>query len=189
MSASIIEPGLGNEWDLGQILTERVQPTDSVEVYLSEAASYAKDKLTKQLATVTEDVIVKQIEESLTEAEASLAATKYTFHLTGVPSRMRDDIYSKAMVEVPVKPTNLLGGDDAENAKKRTRVANVLTWLAQIVAIENPLGEKNYEFSREVMESVYDGLPHAARESVNRAIAELTKASERFTVGSQNQDF
>lgn len=184
----IQEPGLGDEWDLGEVLQERPQPTTSVVVYLSEEASYTKAKLTEAHAKATGEE-AERIEGLLAEADAALEACKYTIHLTAVPSRMREDISSKALARFPIKPDPIWGRDDPTNMQERIKYENSLIWLAQITGVTNPRGQSKETWDQPSMDKFCEALPTTAQKAVDSAIGELTKAAEKFTVGSANLDF
>lgn len=179
-----------NEWDLFEVLAERAQPTTSVPVYLNEVASYAKGELIKQkAATPDKEVsIIEALDEKIAEAEALLAKSRYTVHLTAIPSRMREDLASKAMHQHPLK-LNIMGQDDPENSLARQKYNNELLWHAQIIGIENPEGKKNNQFTLEQIVQFGDALPTNAWKAVDAAIGNLTKDAEQFTADSQNLDF
>src|SRR5690606_14388489 len=98
----MMEENFAEEWDLGDVISERKQPTDSVDIYLNEVASFAKAKL-MQAHTNASAEAVKAIDEQLDQIEKDLDASRYTVHVTAVPSRMREDIASKALARYPLK--------------------------------------------------------------------------------------
>lgn len=179
-----------NEWDLFEVLAERAQPTSHVSIYLNEVASYAKGELIKQkLATPDKEVsIIEALDEKIAEAEELLAKSRYVVYLTAIPSRMREDFASKAMHKFPLK-LNIMGQDDPENSLDRQKYNNELLWHAQIIAIENPEGKTNTQFTLEQIVQFGDALPTAAWKAIDTAIGNLTKDAEKFTADSQNLDF
>lgn len=177
----------GDSWDLSEVLAERAQPTDEVVIYLNEVASFAKSKLLKSLKGLKGealDVVNAEIEE----LEKDLERTKYVVHVKGVPSRMREDIASKAMHAFPIKP-GVFGQDDPENAKQRMIRENELVWHAQIFDVVNPRGAHKRDWTFEEMQNFANSLPTAAQKAIDSKINEVTKASEEFTVGSKDQNF
>ena len=176
------------EWDLGEVLTDRAQPTDEVTVYLNEVAAYAKSKLTEVLAKTTEPAEVKKLEKQLADIEKDLEASKYTIHLTGIPTRMSENLVSKAMHEFPLK-LDFMGRDDPENAMNRLKAQNNLLWNAQITNVVNPKGASKRSWSVEETEQFAGQLPVSAQNAVDEKIKELAKRVNDFTVKSQSIDF
>lgn len=177
----------GAEWDLGEVLAERAQPTETVEVYLNEVASHAKVQLTKKSAKAAPEEVA-DLDAALAEVEAQLEKTKYTVHITAVPSRMREDITSKAMAKHPIRP-NIMGQDDMENARVRRQLENDMIWHAQIVDVVNPAGQSRKSWTFEQIQEFSKALPTAAQNAIDSAIRKLTEDAEKFTTGSQSQDF
>jgi hypothetical protein len=188
IDAAPIDEFAEGEWDLGEILVERKQPKDSVTVYLSEAASYARVQLQKEYARTKDGEKLSKLEDAIAEVDAELEKYKYVIHLTAVPPRMREDISSKALSQVPMK-LDLFGRDDPSNAKARIEYENILVWLAQIEKVVNPRGQLRTSFTLEQMQAFTDALPIKAQKAVDEAIAALSKAAEEYTVRSQNVDF
>lgn len=101
---------------------------------------------------------------------------------------MREDIASKAMSQIPIKP-NLLGSDDPNNAIQRQKLENDMTWHAQITDVVNPKGLHKREWTFEEMQKFSESMPTNVQKTVDDAIRDLTKAAEAFTVASKNADF
>jgi hypothetical protein len=189
MSDETITDPFGDEWDLGEVLAERAQPTDTVTIFLNEAASYAKAQLLKALSKggIPPEEREK-MEDQIAEWDKQLDERKYVIHLTAVPSRMREDIQSKALSEHPIKP-NLLGQDDPLNARARMIRENELIWLAQITKVVNPVGKVKAHWTEEEMRRFSESLPSKAQDRVDKKIKELTAQAEEYTVRAQNLDF
>jgi hypothetical protein len=179
---------LGNGWDLQEVLAERKQPTKTVAVFLNEVASYGKAELLVIHAKTTDAEALKIIDDELSNLEADLEASKYTIHITAVPSRMREDIASKAMHAHPIK-SNFMGQDDSANALERQKYENELVWAAQVFRVDNPQGQSKTSWTFEEMKQFAESLPTAAQRAVDAAIRELTVAAEKFTVESKTSDF
>lgn len=174
-------------WDLGDVVAERTQPTKTINVFLNEAASYTKAELTQSLASAKGDE-VKAIESTIAEINKELEATKYQVIITAVPSRMREDIHSKALHKVPMR-LDMLGRDDPLNAIERMDHENLLIWTAQIVDVINPKGLHKTNWDEVQMDSFIKALPSAVQTRIDESIQKLTKDAERFTVESQGIDF
>jgi len=174
-------------WDLGEVLAERAQPVDTVTIYLDELASFTKAGLMKAKPKGEKDILAWQI--AMDEVDAILEEKKYVIHLTAIPSRMREDIHTKAMVEKPIRPTGLFGQDEPENAVARQKIENNLIWHAQITNVVNPRGLSRKNWTLEEIAAFSDSLPTAVQTAVDEAIKGLTVAAEEFTVKSKNADF
>lgn len=184
----IQQPSLAEEeWDLVEAITERQQPKAKLSVYLNEVASARKDALLKRQAKLKAGEELDAVERELEQVEEEIQASKYIIYLTGLPSRMREDIASKAMHEVPLK-LDMLGRDDPLNALKRKQRENLLSWVAHIEDVERN-GKHRRNWTEEQMEAFMDSLPTAVQNAIDNTIKELTTSSERFTADSASPDF
>lgn len=186
--SEIVEPSMGDEWDLGDVIQDRVQPTTVVNVYLNEAASYAKAEILAEHGKAKPEQIA-EFDKALAEIEEQLQASKYQIHLTAVPSRMREDISSKALAKFPIKPDPLWQRDDQQNALERKKYENSLVWLAQITNVVNPRGQSKKSWDQPSMDKFCEALPTAAQNAIDKAIVDLTKKAEQFTIDSASADF
>lgn len=183
----------GPEWDLGEVLAERKQPVTTVDILLNEAASYAKAELLSAHANVTGDTAKDKeklagIEKTIAETNELLEKSKYIVHLTGVPSRLREDISSKAQSKFPIQ-RNIMGQEDYAVQLERMKYENNLVWLAQITNVINPAGASKKTWTEETMGEFIKALPTKAQQTVDEAIRDLTEKSEQYTVASKNVDF
>lgn len=175
------------EWDLAEVLVERKQPKAKLSIYLAEQASARKVSLLKRQAKLKAGEELDAVERELEQVEKEIQASKYIIYLTGVPSRMREDISSRAMADFPFK-LDFLGRDDPANARERQKRENLLIWLAQIEDVERN-GKHRRNWTQEQMEEFMASLPTAVQNMVDLTIKELTESSERFTAESANADF
>lgn len=175
------------EWDLGEVLRERPQPRAKLAIYLAEEASARKHYLLERMDKTKEPEEIEKIQAQIDEVEAEIQASKYILHLTAVPSRMREDIASKAMHAYPMK-LDPLGRDDMANAIARKDYENLLIWVAQIEDVERN-GKHRRNWNEETMKQFMDSMPTAVQKMVDGTIKALTTASERFTIESANPDF
>lgn len=179
---------MSDEWDLGEVLSERNQPRDTVNVFLNEAASYAKAQLVKAHAKAPKDK-VEEIEAELKKVDEMLENSRYVIHITALPSRMREDIHSKALAKFPMKPDPLWGRDDAENTRQRNIYENNLLWHAHITDVVNPLGKSKSTWTVEEIERFSQSLPSAVQIGIDTAIRELNKQAEEYTLVAKSIDF
>lgn len=188
-------------WDLADVVSEnpRLQPTEEVTVYLNEVAAYAKSKVQDALDKAKDPKEIEKLTKKLDEVNAELEATAYTIHLTGIPSRMREDINSKAMSEHPYR-LDFMGRDEPANAQARMTRENALLWHAQVVDVVNTAGAHKRDWT--VGEKQLDGsytegsidlfirqLPTSAQVAVDTAIKELAVRVNQFSVASKSPDF
>lgn len=179
----------GETWDLLEVVSERAQPKDTVSVYLNEIASYAKGEIMKEMVAKKDDLeALGTLSAELEKIEAQLEATKYTLHITAIPSRMREDIASRAMQEFPLK-LDLLGRDDPINAIARNKHETKLSWHAQVYDIVNPKGLHKNDFTLEQMNQFAEALGTEAQKAVDRAIESINKRAEEYSVASKSVDF
>jgi hypothetical protein len=188
MNDFIDNPTEDFEWDIREILVERKQPSDTITVYLSEELSYAKSVAEEALESMDTNnaEAVAVIEAELANINEQLESVKYTFHLTNVPSRMREDFSSKALAEHPQKYTNLYTD---ENAVPRMRAETLLLWHALITGVTNPKGQTRHVWSPKEIESLYDQMPSFAKGVINDSINSLKNRSEQHTAKSKSADF
>lgn len=174
-----------NEWDLADVLADRAQPKDEVAIYLNESASFAKTEIVKSMEKASDDELEKY-EAALDKVNAELEASKWVVHIQGIPSRMREDIHSRALADFPLKNPTLFTD---ENVEERNTRENNLAWLAQITDVVNPKGQHRSVWTLEEMGQFYAKLTDAAKSVISRKIAGLTKASEQYTIDSKDSDF
>lgn len=189
-------------WDLTDVISDRAQPTDEVKVYLNEVAAYAKSKIQDKLDRASKGKNVKEIEsltKQLEEVDAELEATAYTIHLSGIPSRMREDINSKALSEYPYN-VDLMGRDNPANARLRMERENALLWHAHVVDVVNPKGAHKRDwaigqklpdgsYEKASMDLFIESLPTSAQVAVDEAIKDLAVRVNTFSVASKSPDF
>ena len=186
---TISDPSMDDgEWDLGEVLTERPQPKDEVVVYLNEVAAYAKSKLRELHSITTDSKELKEIEGQLEGIEKDLEASRYTVHLTGIPSRMTENLVSEALHKFPLK-LDFMGRDDPINALDRMKHQNNLLWNAQITSVVNPSGKSKKSWSIEETQAFATGLPVSVQNAIDAKIKELADRVNDFTVKSQSVDF
>lgn len=178
---------LGDEWDLGEVLTERAQPTETVTIYLNEVASYEKGKLLEAQSKATPEEVT-EIDTALSKVEAELENSKFIIHLTALPSRMREDIASKALHEFPIQ-RDFMGQDNPINQLNRMKKEQNLLWHAQVTNVVNPLGKSRRAWTYEQMEKFSESIPTAAQRAVDAALLDLTNRAEQYTVASKSADF
>lgn len=190
------------EWDLNDVISDRAQPTEEVKIYLNEVAAYAKSKIQESIDKATKAKKLDEVErltKKLDEVNAELEATAYTVHLTGVPSRMREDIASKALSEYPFK-LDLMGRDDPANAQKRLERENALLWHAQVTDVVNASGQhkRDWTVGTKMPDGSYEdgtidlfigNLPTSAQVAVDNAIKQLAARVNQFSVASKSPDF
>lgn len=190
------------DWDLNDVISERAQPTDEVTVYLNEVAAYAKSKIQDAIDKATKAKDMKEVEtltKKLDEVNADLESSAYTIHLTGVPSRMREDIASRALSEYPFK-VDLMGRDEPANAQKRLQRESALLWHSQVVDVVNAKGQHKRDWTvgeKQPDGSYKDGtidlfignLPTSAQVAVDTAIKQLAARVNQFSVASKTPDF
>lgn len=179
---------LGDGWDLQEVLAERKQPKKTVVIFLNEVASFGKAELMAVHAKTTDAEVLKILDDELSNLEADLEASKYTVHITAIPSRMREDIASKAMHAHPIK-ANFMGQDDSANALDRQKLENELVWAAQVFRVDNPKGQSKTSWTFDEMKQFAESLPTVAQRTIDTAIRDLTVAAEKFTVESKTSDF
>lgn len=181
------EENMAEEWDLAEALVERPQPTDKIAIHLNEVASFAKAKLVELHASASPEG-VEEIDKELDKIEEELKKSRYVIHIKAVPSRMREDISTKALGKFPLK-LNMFGQDDSVNALERMRYENDLVWHAQIFNVENPAGKSRTSWTFEQMQAFAQSLPTNAQQAIDAKIKEVTELAQQYSVASKDIDF
>lgn len=177
-----------DEWDLVEVISERAQPEESVEIFLNEMASYAKAQLLEARDRSKDAKAIALINKQLDGVEKEIESKKYVVHITAIPSRMREDIASRAMHEVPVT-ADWTGRDNAENQMKRTILENDMLWNAQITRVVNPAKAVKSTWTLEETQTFKNSIPIAARNSITEAIGNLNNKAEQYTAKGKSIDF
>ena len=180
---------MGAEWDLGEILAERKQPTAEVDVYLNEFASYAKAKLVEHTtsATLSSEEHLK-LEAEIEALDAEIDSKHYVITVAAIPSRMQEDIQSDAFHAFPIK-VDFIGRDDAQNQIDRTKSQNLAIWHAQIKNVLNPAGQSKRTWTLEEVGRLRSALPVKAQTAIDDAIKDINEKAEQYTIKSKSVDF
>ena len=180
---------MGAEWDLGEILTERKQPTAEVDVYLNEFASYAKAKLVDHMtsAKLSPEELLK-LEAEVEALDAEIESKHYLITVAAIPSRMQEDIQSEAFHAFPIK-VDFIGRDDAQNQIDRTKHQNLAIWHAQIKDVVNPTGQSKKSWTLEEIGRLRSALPVKAQLAVDDVIKDINEKAEQYTTKSKSVDF
>jgi hypothetical protein len=176
---------MGDEWDLSEVIAERIQPEDEVSFYLDEYSAYVKSQLVEKLGKATPEE-KPEIEAELEQINATLKAKKYTVHLKGTPSRMREDAHSKALAAYPVKNATLMTD---ENASARVRYENDILWHMHITDVVNGSGGHKQNWSLEEIQGFATNIPTSAQNLIDAAIKKLATRVNEFTIASQDSNF
>ena len=177
-----------NEWDLGEIIAERVQPTETVSFYLNEELLYHKSILLDALDRARDPEKIEEINQRVEGVNSALENSKYTVVLHGIPRRMREDLETKALSEHKIRP-DFMGNDDVMNALARQERTHILLWINQIESITNPRGQVNRNWDDESMTRIYKAFAGPGRDKINATIDDLQKRVDKFTLASMDLDF
>ena len=180
---------MDSEWDLGEILTERKQPSEEVDVYLNEFASYAKAKLVEhtESAGLSPEERLK-LEGQIEALDAEIESKHYVITVAAIPSRMQEDIQSDAYHKFPIKP-DFIGRDDTQNQIDRMKFQNLAIWHAQIKNVVNPAGQSKMSWTSEEVDRLRSALPIKAQSAVDSAIKDINEKAEQYTTKSKSVDF
>lgn len=186
-----VEDEAGNvmsNWDLTAVLADRQMPTAVVNVYLNEYASHAKSQLMKAHATAKPEG-VEELDAKIAEVDKALQESKYEVHLEAIPSRMREDIHSRALHEYPNK-RNVVGQPaDDDPTIERIKYENDLLWVACIRKLVTPSGDVFEAPTKDDVTALSSGLSSSACILIDQKIQGLHQDSERYTADSKNPDF
>jgi len=180
---------MGDEWDLSEVIAERIQPEDEVSFSFDVAAAYRKSQLLQKLASETDDDKKEEIRAQLEECEEKLKASRYTVKLKGIPRRMREDINSKMLHQFPLEGREALGVPDAERNTLRKNFENNLLWHAQITDVINPSGLSKRNWTVEQIDAFSEQIPSGGVRAIDAKIRELAEKVDQFIMGSQDPNF
>lgn len=172
--------------DLGALLAGVELPTDTVDVYMNAAISYAITKNRKEMQSATKERKAELEKEYESLVKAGLA-TRLTVNLKAVPREVRKALIEQSFEKFP-REYNFMGGVIPESARDDYH-AN-LRWAAHITGLVGPNGEEGAAPTPEQIADFRAKAPDAAIDAIEEAIVNLeTGAKSGFETLAQEHGF
>lgn len=176
--------------DLAALLAGNEHPTETVEVYMSEAIGYAVYKARKEVerATILQDKdALEAAENELSELIEAGKKVRLTVHIQGINKGLRKSIIRKSLDKFPAEYDFL--GRLTPNQDRDTYHANLM-WAAMVTKLVGPDGSEGGAPTPEEAETFRDQAPDAATDAIERAIETLTEgAKSGFETLAQEHGF
>lgn len=177
-------------FDIAEALTGRGYPEVEVHFFIDEASAISLGRAEKQLTqlallgkTEEHDALEKTVED----LKASLRSQRYTYHLRGIPNKIRQDALAKAFEKYPRK-RNALGIEEEDD--ERDNYYTTLLWQAMTVKIVAPTGAVQVNPPLETIQQIRDFAPVAALDQISQGIQELSNGVRSgFEAAAQDTDF
>lgn len=170
--------------DLGALLAGIELPTDTVDVYMNAAISYA---LGKNRTEAKKSGSTKELEKEYRELVEAGLKSRLTFHLQAVPKGILSSLINKAYEKFP-KDYNFMGGVIQE--PERDDFHANLRWAAHITKMVGPNGEEAPAPTPEQVAQFRDQAPKAAVDAVENAIVALEESARTgFETLAQEHSF
>lgn len=167
------KPGTFN---LVERLMGRNMPKDDVVVYFDEQSGYEREKVAFALSQETDEAKVKELNDKLDELDATLAESKYTFHMTGISHKTYDEIIDKTREAYPAEYEESIHPITGQKVKaelpseEREQLYNTLFLTACVESVEDPEGATFNEITPDVMGILLQHAPaHAIRRLLDSA--------------------
>lgn len=187
MSDAIVNP---KTFDLGAVLQGRSYPEAEVPFYLDEASALKLSRLERRIARLEllamEDD-AKAMAEEVEALKQAIRGSQYTYHLRGIPNKVRNDVLKKSLEKYPRERDFL--GTELDNDDRDALFATLL-WHAMTVKIVDPDGAEQTNLTVDQIQQVRDYLPITAINDIQEGINELTSGAKAgFEAAAQDSDF
>ena len=177
-------------FDIGAALEGRGYPEVEIQFFLDEAAAMAlarAEKQLTQLALLGKTEEHDALDKTVSELRDKLRSQQYTYHLRGIPNKVRQDALTKAFEKFPRK-RNALGIEEEDD--ERDNYFTTLLWQLMTVKIVDPNGAVQINPSLETIQQIRDLAPVAALDKIAQGIQELTTGVRSgFEAALQETDF
>ncbi len=175
-------------FDLGEFLAGRSYPEKTVNIYLDEAAGLAISETNERLNLLSKLGEVdeyNELEKKLQSLIESLDERKMQVTVRGIPRKLVKDIIAKITAEHPPKK-DAFGRE--ESTPEADEALSTLLWSAHIVQIVAPDGSTITPSEGDVA-ALRDLAPQADLRAIQKAIDEVSNASDGFEVAARSVDF
>lgn len=183
--------------DLAEIVVGRTFPTTKVPIIFDEDAQYKLNLLDKALSGLpfidTTDEIAEQRAELTAKREELLDELKsktYVLHLTGVYSRLKDDLLKSIGERFPAEyETNFIGVKTMKENPEADRTYAQERLALHIVKLEFPDGRINTD-APSVSQFLFENAPETSVFAAQIAIQELESGVKSgYEAAVQDLDF
>lgn len=190
-------------------LADRNYPTDSVVVYLDEAAGYDIEKVQKELNETLlraklfqgDKKILAEIQKEISSLEASreallerAAASRFVFHLQGISTGSYDKVVDAARDEFPYEyretrhPLTFAPEREVIGTEERDIFFRTHLWAKFIVRVVDPEGNEDANISPAWVARVLDLLPAIGQVNIQNTIESLRMTTD-WMDKIQGEDF
>lgn len=180
-------------------VTGRNYPTDEVEVYLDEAAGHRMERLRDQIISTPtaneEGVKLRlELEEQLEIERAAAAASRYVFHIEGIPVDEYDAVVIEAQKLYPLEyiesrnPLTMALERQPKESEDREQYFRVHIWAKYIRKIVDPDGNFDDNITPETVAVMQNHMPLVGIARVQLAIERLRMVSD-WMDQIQGEDF
>lgn len=177
-------------FDITAVLQGRGYPELEVPFYVDEPSALALSQAEKQLtnlAMLGKTTEHDELEKRVNDLRDALRANRFTYHLRGIPNKVRQDVYRKAFEKYP-RQQSFIGIE--EDNPERDAYYTTLLWQAMTVKIVAPDGAVQVNPPLEVVQQFRDFAPSAALNAIDAGIQELSNGVKAgFETAAQETDF
>ena len=175
-------------FDLRNTLADQDYPTDTVDVWLDRKIGRELAALEEKIADETDPEKLKALEEEFDQKKRKFAESKYTFHITGIPLRQKEDLQLKALEKYPFQ-RDPFGRDDDAQALKRNRYLRTLIFEAQTTKLVRWDGAVQSNLDLAFFDWFTGQAPDHAINALDRAIGKINEETDIQRFGQQDPDF
>lgn len=176
-------------FDLAAVLAGRDYPEIEVPVYFNEKLGFSISVLIDAIAvaeTVGDKKQAEKLQKELNALVKSVESERYVVTVTGIPSRVRNNIL-KSVYEAHPEKTDMFGRPEKNMEREELFVKEL--WVASIVKITAPDGAEVFVDAQEV-ENLINFAPDTAIRSISDAIEKLSSGSAAgFEYAAREIDF
>jgi hypothetical protein len=176
-------------FDLGAVLAGQSYPEEVVDVYFDERTAYMISLLNEQVRELSVEGGEKyeEADKALKDLIASLEASKFQFHLQGIPQRIRKAILDRVEVEIPEERNGLGMAQPNSNREELFRLYMFEAYISKIV---DPDGAEIVKPSLESIKELRESAPRHALEKIEQGIIDLeNKTVYGFELAIKSSDF
>ena len=183
-----------NVFSFSEVLQGRGYPRDEVTVFLDEQTAHTIAKLETQAAGMDSGEKFDAVTKQVSVLRKKLAATAYTFKLTGISQDMKETVLKSAQEKFPTKYDSnknfLTGGIDRTEKPnpERDRYFSSVLYQAHVEQIVAPDGAVNTAPDSETMDDFLRKAPESQVMRFLDAVHGLQVTAATFEAAT-NEDF
>jgi hypothetical protein len=178
--------------DIAAVVAGRDYPETEVGVYLDESAAFAIYQLNEELTRLAakQDETYSEVEAQFNDLTTALAEKRYTFHLRGIPRKVRMDALEIVEKKYPEAAKTDFLGRPIQNNSEADELHTSLIWQAHITKIVSPSGAEQIAPPLESIQEFRKYAPDYALATISDAIKEFSTGSKAgFEATVRSTDF